>query len=188
MQRRAVVVPYSDDWPLLFEAERESLEGALEPWLAGGIHHVGSTAVPGLVAKPVIDMVAGVANLGDAAAARDRLETLGYAYGEHRPEAHLFRKPAGSPWWEATHALHLTEPGSDLWRERLAFRDAMRGNAELAAEYGAWKLANATGPGAPAPYAESKTPFVARVLADVGIDVRPDSKRLTRAALARRRA
>ena len=50
------VVPYDPDWPRRFEQERDRLTAALAPWLDGGIHHVGSTAVPGLAAKPVIDM------------------------------------------------------------------------------------------------------------------------------------
>src|SRR5690349_21746029 len=120
-----VLVPYDDTWPGLFEAERETLEDVLAPWLRDGIHHVGSTAVAGLAAKPVIDMIAGVARLEEAAAALEPLAAVGYLYGKHRPEALWFRKPAGD-WWEATHSLHLTEPGSDLWRERLAFRDALR--------------------------------------------------------------
>jgi GrpB-like predicted nucleotidyltransferase (UPF0157 family) len=59
-----------------------------------------------------------------ARAAFEPLRALGYRYHEHRPEAHAFSKPeSGADWWEQTHHLHLTEPGSDLWRERLAFRD-----------------------------------------------------------------
>ena len=51
-----VVVPYDPEWPHRFETERALLEEVLTPWLSGGIHHVGSTAVPGLAAKPVIDL------------------------------------------------------------------------------------------------------------------------------------
>ncbi len=89
-----------------------------------------STAVAGLAAKPVIDMIAGVARLQDAGAALEPLAALGCVYGEHRPDALWLRKPGGN-WWEATHSLHLTEPGSDLWRERLAFRDALRADEAL---------------------------------------------------------
>ena len=93
--RESTLVPYDDAWPRLFEAERKVLEGVLAPWLRGGIHHVGSTAVAGLAAKPVTDMIAGVVSLEEAKAARGRLESLGYVYGEHRPEALWFRKPRG---------------------------------------------------------------------------------------------
>lgn len=182
----SVLVPYDDQWPRLFEAEREILEGVLAPWLSDGIHHVGSTAVAGLAAKPVIDMIAGVARLEEAGAALEPLVALGYVYGEHRPEALWFRKPGGD-WWQATHTLDLTEPGSDLWRERLAFRDALRADAALAAEYERWKLAHASRPGDTSPYGASKTAFVTSALARTGIVVKPDDERLTAAALAARK-
>jgi GrpB-like predicted nucleotidyltransferase (UPF0157 family) len=181
-----VVTAYSDEWPRLFEAEREILEHVLAPWLSGGIHHVGSTAVPGLAAKPTIDMIAGVANLDEAWAACEPLATLGYVYGEHRPEAHWFRKPGDAAWWEGTHGLHLTEPGSELWRERLAFRDALRADRELAAEYEQWKFSHAAAKGEPTAYRANKNPFVTRVLRQFGIHLKPDGQRLTPKALARR--
>ena len=160
-------MPYDPEWARLFEAERARLEEALAPWLDGGIHHVGSTAVPGMLAKPIIDMVAGVRDLEEARAAREPLEALGYAYREHRPEAHLFVK--------TRYGVHLTQPGSDLWRERLAFRDALRASAELRAEYAEWKRAH----GGRKPYTASKRPLVARVLAARGITLKPDAERLS---------
>jgi GrpB-like predicted nucleotidyltransferase (UPF0157 family) len=165
--RPSVVVPYDPAWPRLFEEERERLETALASWLEGGIHHIGSTAVPGLAAKPIIDMLAGVRNLAEARAAEEPLAALGYAYREHRPEAHLFVKE--------TCGVHLTERGSDLWRERLAFRDALRSDPELRREYAEWKRTHGGGK----PYTASKTPFVARVLAGAGIQLKPDSERLS---------
>jgi len=173
-----IVVPYDPLWPRLFEVERGKLEAVLAPWLEEGVHHVGSTAVVGLAAKPTIDMIAGVRHLEDARAAFEPLRALGYHYREHRPEAHLF--------WRPGYGIHLTEPGSDLWRERLAFRDALRANGELAAEYEEWKLRHAATIPEPRPYTADKRPLVARVLADAGIDLKPDSERLTTQALAER--
>lgn len=167
MTRPSVVVPYDPAWPELFEQERQRLAEALNPWLDGGIHHVGSTAIPGLEAKPIIDMLAGVRDLDAARAAEQPLAALAYVYREHRPEAHLFVKES--------YGIHLTEPGSDLWRERLAFRDALRSDAELRREYAGWKRAHGGGK----PYTGSKTPFVARVLAEVGIELKPDDERLS---------
>jgi GrpB-like predicted nucleotidyltransferase (UPF0157 family) len=96
--RPSIVIPYDPAWPRLFEGERARLERALAPWLKGGIHHIGSTAVPGLAAKPIIDMLAGVRDLDEARAAEQPLAALGYVHREHRPEAHLFVKPlAGTP-------------------------------------------------------------------------------------------
>jgi GrpB-like predicted nucleotidyltransferase (UPF0157 family) len=183
--RVPVVVPYDPEWPRAFEAERALLEELLAPWLSAGVHHVGSTAVTGLAAKPIIDMVAGVVDLEEARAAFAPLRELGYRHREHRPEAHSLHKPAADGWWEETHHLHLTEPGSDLWRERLAFRDALRVDPVLADEYAAWKLRHALPRGEPAPYSGDKRPFVARVLAGAGIELRPDSERLSIAARRR---
>lgn len=167
---QVVVVPYDPEWPRRFESERELLEGVLAPWLEGGIHHVGSTAVPDLAAKPIIDMVAGVRDLGEARAAFDPLREISYHYAPHRPGiAHHFVKP--SPHFsESRYNLHLTEPGSDLWRERLAFRDALRGDPALAAEYQALKLRLAElHVEDVAAYTGDKRAFVARVLASAGI-------------------
>jgi GrpB-like predicted nucleotidyltransferase (UPF0157 family) len=61
-----VLVPYNPEWPERFESERALLERVLAPWLEGGIHHIGSTAIPGIAAKPVIDMMAGVRDLEEA--------------------------------------------------------------------------------------------------------------------------
>ena len=167
------MLPYDAEWPRRFEAERALLERVLEPWLDGGIHHVGSTSVPGLAAKPVIDMVAGVRDLDEARAAFGPLAEHGYEYAFHRPNAHRFAKPGLEPSWAATHHLHLTEPGSDVWVERLAFRDALRADAVLAREYEALKLRCAVDhPRNAAGYTRAKRPFVARVLASSGIELR----------------
>ena len=119
-----IVVPYDPEWPRLFEAERARLQKVLAPWLERGIHHIGSTSVPGLAAKPIIDMIAGVRDLEEARAAFEPLCSLGYEYREHRPEAHCFWKPEPDVPLGPTHHLHLTEPESDIWRERSRF--AMR--------------------------------------------------------------
>ncbi len=158
---------YDPAWSERFDAERVVLENVLAPWLSAGVHHIGSTSVPGLAAKPIIDMMAGVESLDAAWAAAPALEELGYVYRVHRPEAHAFHRD------EEFH-LHLTEPGSDLWRERLAFRDALREDAGLRREYADWKAAHLGEDG----YTASKRPLVFRVLAERGIDLKPDAQRL----------
>jgi GrpB-like predicted nucleotidyltransferase (UPF0157 family) len=139
----------------------------LEPWLGGGVHHVGSTAVHGLAAKPIVDMIAGVRDLDEARAAHEPLEADGYFSTPHRPGiAHHFDKGSS----DGRFGLHLTEPGSDLWRERLAFRDALRADPALAAEYEALKLRLAAEhPDDVAAYTAGKRELVARVLADAGL-------------------
>jgi GrpB-like predicted nucleotidyltransferase (UPF0157 family) len=114
--------------------------------------------------------VAGVAGFEEARAAFEPLTQMSYVSDPHRPGiAHHFAKPSRHlP--EMTYGLHLTEQGSDLWRERLAFRDALRGNADLAAEYEALKFRLAhEHPDDLQAYTHGKRAFVARVLASVGL-------------------
>jgi GrpB-like predicted nucleotidyltransferase (UPF0157 family) len=169
-RERIVVVPYDPDWPRRFVAERALLEGILAPWLEGGIHHIGSTAIPGIAAKPIIDMMVGVRDLEDARAAFGPLGDHSYLYAPHRPGiAHHFVKPS-LRLSKMTHGLHLTEPGSDLWRERLAFRDALRGDPGLVGEYEALKLQLAQDDRDDVrTYTLLKRAFVARVLASAGL-------------------
>ena len=149
------------------------LERVLAPWLKGGIHHIGATSIPGLAANPIIDMMAGVRDFEEARAAFDPLREQSYVYTPHRPGiAHHFSKP--SPRLsKVTHGLHLTEPGSDLWRERLAFRDALRRDETLAREYEALKLTLAEQDNAGlVEYTAGKRAFVTRVLEAEGIALR----------------
>jgi GrpB-like predicted nucleotidyltransferase (UPF0157 family) len=167
-----VVERYDPEWPRRFESERVLLEQVLAPWLKQGVHHVGSTAVPDLASKPIIDMVAGVRDLQEARAAFGPLCEQSYRYASHRPGiAHHFEKPS-SHLSGLMHGLHLTEPGSDLWNERLAFRDALRAEPGLAAQYEAMKLSLAYEHGADLEaYTRGKRTFVAGVLASVGVQL-----------------
>lgn len=173
MEQTVAVLPYDPEWPRKFEAEREILEPILAPWLSEGIHHIGSTAVPGLSAKPVLDMMAGVRDLRAAEQAIEPLQAIGYLHSPHRPRALWFRKPGTDDYAERTHHLHLTEPGSDLWQERLAFRDALRENDALREEYEQLKLRLASDSEEVARYTEQKRPFVVRVLATKGVVLTP---------------
>ena len=158
------VVPHDPEWTRWFEDERAVLERALAPWLEGGIHHVGSTAIPGIAAKPIVDIVAGVRDFDEARAAHQPLRAHGYRYAPHREGiAHHFERCG-------RFGLHLTKPGSDLWRERLAFRDLLRNDPALAGDYEALKFRLAhEHPDDPAAYTAGKREFVTRVLAMVGL-------------------
>jgi GrpB-like predicted nucleotidyltransferase (UPF0157 family) len=159
--------PYDPGWASRFEAERDLLERLLAAWLVGRVEHVGSTAVPGLEAKPILDMIAPVRSLPEAAEAVQPLAAAGYAAGEHRPaEAHYFFKPAVEHWWQRTHQLHLTEPTTELWRGRIGFRDALRAREDFRARYVELKrqLAQAHVDDIEA-YAGAKRDFVSEVLA-----------------------
>ncbi len=170
-----IVVDYDPRWPDLFAAERADLEQALRPWLTGGVHHIGSTAIPGLSAKPILDMIAGVRDLGQAGTAIAVLSTLGYAHAPHRPRALWFDKPPGTGAAQHTHHLHLTEPGSDLWRERLAFRDALLADPALASQYQDLKRRLARSAVDVATYTSGKRGFVAAVLASAGVPMQRNS-------------
>jgi len=166
------VVPYNAAWPALFEAERRMLQAALSAWLVGEIEHIGSTAVAGLSAKPVIDIMAPVASLLASEAAIAAAAAIGYVHHPYRADVmHWFCKPSPEV---RTHHLHLVPLGSDLWRARLAFRDALRANPALAAEYAALKmrLAEQYRHDREA-YTENKAPFVRRVLLSCGLPSLP---------------
>jgi GrpB-like predicted nucleotidyltransferase (UPF0157 family) len=168
------VQPYDPDWVVRFEQERVLLERMLAPWLSGGVHHIGSTSVPGLAAKPILDMMAGVSDLVAARPAIAVLKGHGWVHAPHRPEAYWFYRARTSVGHEHTHHLHLTQPGSALWRERLAFRDALRTDPALREEYQALKLHLAQRHGDDGNgYTADKRAFVARALAPAGIALLP---------------
>ena len=157
------IVPYDPSWPLSFETERAALASLLAPWLAGPIEHVGSTAVPGLAAKPVIDIMVGVGGLEASRPALAELPRLGYCHFPYRAEVmHWFCKP--SPAFR-THHLHLVPWKSQLWRDRIAFRDLLRARADVAADYAELKRRLAADHEFDREaYTDAKTPFVERAL------------------------
>lgn len=131
------IAPYDPTWPGRFEQERAALAGAIGDWVVGGIHHVGSTSVPGLAAKPVIDILVGVEDLAESRACFDRLGRLGYLYAPYRSdEMHWFCKPHPS---RRTHHLHLLPVDSLRFRDELVFRDYLRANPDVAERYAALK-------------------------------------------------
>jgi GrpB-like predicted nucleotidyltransferase (UPF0157 family) len=154
------VVEHDPAWASRFADERARLLTAFGP-LPAAIEHVGSTAVPGLVAKPILDLLVGRPP-GDVAPYVEALQRAGYVWrGEAGiPGRHYFRR--GDP---RTHHLHLVERGGAIWRDHLAFRDRLRADAALAAAYGALKqrLARLHADDRAA-YTEAKAPFIAAVL------------------------
>ena len=157
------VVPYSENWPALFAAEKALLQIALKPWLVAEIEHIGSTAVPGLHAKPIIDIMAPVQDLESSIRAIEAAQSVGYCYYPYKPDQmHWFCKPTPAA---RTHHLHLIPWQSRLWQERIAFRDALRMSPSLAQEYGSLKLSLAAQHLLDREaYTEAKAPFVAAVL------------------------
>ena len=131
------VVPHDPAWAALFAAEVARLRAALAPDLPLTLEHMGSTAVPGLAAKPILDLLGGYP---PGAAVDPYIAALGEAGYVHRgergiPGREFFRR--GEP--RAYH-LHLVTEGGTIWREQLAFRDALRRQPALRDAYAALKL------------------------------------------------
>lgn len=157
------VVDYHPQWPAMFEQERQALARVAGPWLCGAIEHVGSTAVPGLAAKPVLDIMFGIESLAAAQPAIEALASLDYCYFPYKAELmHWFCKPSPE---HRTHHLHLVPFSSPLWQERLAFRDALRADTDLAEQYASLKrqLAALHSQDREA-YTQQKWPFIEAVL------------------------
>jgi GrpB-like predicted nucleotidyltransferase (UPF0157 family) len=155
---RVELVAYDPTWQALYEIERKRLEpllGALE------IHHIGSTAVPGLVAKPIIDMVALVDDLvAPIAALIDNGYQYARAFNATLENRRFLCYPTAS---HRTHHLHLVDDRAELER-RLHFRDRLRADPALADKYAALKRALAARyPDDREAYTESKAPFIRRV-------------------------
>ncbi len=141
-QPPVIIEPYDPVWSGRFETERRLLLPVLAPWLAGPIEHIGSTAVPGLGAKPIIDIMAAVRDLASSKPAIEALKPLQYCYFDYKADVmHWFCKPSD---FERTHHLHLVPFASQLWRDRLAFRDRLRSDATLRATYENLKVALAS--------------------------------------------
>jgi GrpB-like predicted nucleotidyltransferase (UPF0157 family)/predicted kinase len=156
------IVPYHPEWPAQFEAEKRRIEQALGD-LAVEIHHIGSTAIPGLDAKPIIDIMIVVRKLDDAAQCIVPLKELGYTFIDYpqNVDRRFFRKGLHP----RTHHAHIVEQGSQTLKVHLAFRDALRNDPRLRDQYAALKYELAERyRNDRAQYTESKTEFVERVV------------------------
>ena len=120
-----------DAWANAYELERARIVAALGDHLLD-IQHVGSTSIPNVPAKPILDILLGVRDFEQATALVEPMVSIGYTYrGENGiPRRHYFVK--GDP---RTHHVHMVELRSDSWSLTLRFRDLLRTNPELADEY-----------------------------------------------------
>jgi GrpB-like predicted nucleotidyltransferase (UPF0157 family) len=136
------LVAYDPDWPRQFAAEADRLRTVLDPAQVIGIEHFGSTAVPGLIAKPIIDILVAVHSLARAKAeAVAPILSLGYVYWRDNPKPDRMFFVKGMPPYGArrTHHVHITEPAGEMWQRRLAFRDYLRSHPDEAERYAALK-------------------------------------------------
>ncbi len=127
------LVPYESEWARLFEEEARLLHSTLGD-RALRIEHVGSTAIEGMDAKPLIDLMIGVEDLEAVREIAPALERIGYEWraDQDSPDHMLFVK---GPESARTHYLKFSKPESAYWTNTLLFRDYLRAHPEAAAEY-----------------------------------------------------
>ena len=129
------VVDYDSDWPRLFAEEGERIRAALGDAVVA-VEHIGSTAVPGLAAKPVIDVLVGLRTIELTRKQIEAMDSLAYEYlGEHGIPGRLFFR-RGRP---RSHHVHAVLHESDLWERHLAFRDYLRARPDEAKSYAVLK-------------------------------------------------
>jgi GrpB-like predicted nucleotidyltransferase (UPF0157 family) len=148
---------YDVQWPLIFEKERRRIEQAIGDIILS-LHHVGSTSVPGLCAKPIIDILIGLETFECGFQCVMPLEQLGYTFrGENGiPGRHYFRK--GDP---RTFHVHMFEKNSSQWHDHILFADYLRKNPERKQQYAELKRALAQAyPKNRVKYTNSKSEFI----------------------------
>jgi GrpB-like predicted nucleotidyltransferase (UPF0157 family)/prolyl-tRNA editing enzyme YbaK/EbsC (Cys-tRNA(Pro) deacylase) len=135
LARPVVIIPYDPGWAIQYRHEKEIIKTAIGNYLKA-IEHIGSTSVPGLAAKPIIDIMAGANQLDDAPLFIPPLVKLGYQYipefEAQIPERRYFNKSEDG---QIPIHLHIVEYGSSLWQDHLAFRDLLIANPSLKTAY-----------------------------------------------------
>ncbi|TYP67316.1 GrpB family protein [Stutzerimonas stutzeri] len=152
------LMPYRPEWPELYQQEAARIERSVPSDLDIQIHHIGSTSVEGLAAKPILD-IALVAKKEDEPRVADALEALGYADRGERSGRHFIREEGMGV---RTHNLHLYAPNDDRMIKQIAFRDILRRNPQARDEYMSIKISLLGG--ARQDYAPGKTDFITALL------------------------
>jgi GrpB-like predicted nucleotidyltransferase (UPF0157 family) len=167
-----LIAGYDPRWPQEYEAERERIVAALGDAMSGvaAIEHVGSTAVPGCAAKPIIDIMIGVQPLVHGERCIAPLEALAYEYKGEQGIPGRFYFSKGEP---RSHHIHLIEHGSLFWQKHVRFRDLLRARPDIVEQYSALKrrlaaqfVADRIG------YTEAKTPFIEAALAEARLQAK----------------
>lgn len=161
MEEPIVIVDYDPNWLNQYEQEKRRIIAALGDAIAD-IQHIGSTSVPGLAAKPIIDILLGLKQIPPAPAQVLSLEHLGYQYlGEFGiPQRYYLRR--GIP---RTHQIHAVQVDSDFWHRHILFRDFLRLYPQAAQQYAALKRKLAEEfKNDRDRYTDSKTPLIEQLL------------------------
>jgi GrpB-like predicted nucleotidyltransferase (UPF0157 family) len=138
MEGKVRLIPHNPLWLLYFDDESRRLHAALGPYIKE-IRHIGSTAIPGIYAKPILDIMVGLVNLADIRYCEAPLAALGYIYeGEQDISGwHFFRKKTGNL---TTHHLHLVEWNGSYWLDHILFQEYLFRHPEVAEAYERLKL------------------------------------------------
>jgi GrpB-like predicted nucleotidyltransferase (UPF0157 family) len=155
------VVEYCPQWREMFEEEKQLLQTVLCE-VSAKVEHIGSTAVIGLAAKPIIDIMIGLSNFSVADELVPRIEALSYEYFKKYEDEMPYRRYLAKNLNEIrTHQIHMVEIGSEFWRRHLLFRNYLQQNPEMANEYAALKKQLAEHDWADVnEYADAKTEFI----------------------------
>jgi GrpB-like predicted nucleotidyltransferase (UPF0157 family) len=162
-----ILKEHTSEWAIAFEMEQERLVEILGENLIQ-LEHVGSTAIPGIPAKPILDIAAQVHSLDlSRNGVEQKLAEFGYEYvpKEGFPDRRFFRR---GPWGNGTHHLHVYEKGARGWDDLLRFRDYLRKHQEAAGEYTVIKRRLASIAGSRQEYTDGKTEFVRSILQKSG--------------------
>ena len=160
-----IIVPYDPEWITRYEGEKVRIQTAMGTYLKG-IEHIGSTAVPGLPAKPVIDILGGITSLLDTPSFIPPLEEIGYCYiPEYEAQLPHRRYLTRTEADRVVIHLHIVEISSQFWQEHLAFRDRLRSDNNLRDAYGRLKIDLASRYGNDrVGYTNAKTEFIHKAL------------------------
>jgi GrpB-like predicted nucleotidyltransferase (UPF0157 family) len=168
MTEKLSIETYSAEWPAMFARERARIANRLGT-VALRIDHNGSTSVPGLAAKPVIDIQISVRSLAPMDVYKKPLTEIGYTHVPHADDTFcpFFHRPSV---WPHTHHVHVVASGGEEERRTLVFRDYLRDHADARAEYERLKRALAAQTAAHdaqarESYANAKTAFIERTIA-----------------------
>ena len=163
MEKTVKIEEYNPDWVSEFHQEKARIMEVLKNDSLC-VEHIGSTAVMGLGAKPILDIMAGVQHLAEVDTFIEPLKSVGYEFVLHKefPERRFFRK---GQWRAGTHHLHIYKYGSEQWKNQLSFRDYLISHPDVRRQYQELKLSLAQKhPADIVGYTKAKAPFILNVI------------------------
>ncbi len=155
------ICEYRPQWQKMFEEEQQLIQAVLGD-VSAKVEHIGSTAVKGLAAKPIIDIMIGLEDFSIADRLVPQIEALGYEYFKKYEDEMPYRRYFAKNLRDLrTHQIHMVEIGSEFWARHLFFRDYLRKNPDAVEKYAALKKQLAEGEWEDVnEYADAKTDFI----------------------------